>query len=265
MSAAVSSDAAAAQVSAADRYDYVIRIADDSLILSHRIAEWTSWAPQLEEDMALVNIGLDLLGEARLLLTYAGTLAPEPKTEDELAYLREEPEFRCVDLVEHPTVHHFGRAMVQLFLYAAYAVPLWTRLSESTDRSLAEIAAKSLKEARYHLEHSAGWVIRLGDGTEESHTKMVEALELFWPLADDLFQTDALTEKIVAAGIGPDPELLRTEWRRTVEQVLAEATLDVPTLSFILGEGRSGVHSEYLGYALAEMQYIHRLHPGVEW
>jgi ring-1,2-phenylacetyl-CoA epoxidase subunit PaaC len=253
------------EVSPADRYDYLIRLGDDSLILSHRVAEWCSWAPQLEEDMALVNISLDLLGQTRLLYTYAGTLTDEPKTEDDLAYLREEPDFRCIDLVEHPTVHHYGRLTAQLFLYCAYAVPLWRRLTASTDAALAEIAAKSLKEARYHLEHSAGWVIRLGDGTEESHAKLVEAFDLLWPLAEDLFQTDALTDKIVAAGIGPDPKELAVEWRATVEEVFAEATLAIPTVKFRAGKGRSGVHSEYLGYALAEMQYIHRLHPGAQW
>lgn len=254
-----------AQVSPAERYEYVLRLGDDNLILSHRVAEWCSWAPQLEEDMALVNISLDLLGQARLLLTYAGTLTDSRKTEDDLAYLREEDEFRCVDLVEYPTVHEYGQVVAQLFLYSAYAVPLWRRLTQSTDPALAEIAAKSLKEARYHLEHSAGWVIRLGDGTEVSHAKMVEAFELLWPLADDLFQTDALTDTMVAAGIGPDPKELAAEWRATVEQVFAEATLALPTVRFRAGRGRSGVHSEYLGYALAEMQYIHRMNPGVEW
>lgn len=252
-------------VSAAERYDYVIRLGDDSLILSHRIAEWCSWAPQVEEDMAMVNISLDLLGEARLLLSYAGTLTDQPRTEDDLAYLREEPDFRCVDLVEYPTVHHFGRATAQLFLYSAYAVPLWQALTSSADATLAEIAQKSLKEARYHLEHSAGWVIRLGDGTEQSHAALVEAFELFWPLAEDLFATDALTDKLVAAGIAADPATLRAEWDKTVAAVFAEATLPMPTVKFRAGQGRAGVHSEYLGYALAEMQYIHRLHPGAQW
>ncbi len=256
---------AVAEVSAADRYEYVVRLGDDCLILSHRVAEWCSWGPQVEEDMALVNISLDLLGQTRLLLSYAGTLTDEPKTEDDLAYLREEPEFRCIDLVEHPTVHHYGRAVAQLFLYSAYAVPLWRRLTESSDATLAEIATKSLKEARYHLEHSAGWVIRLGDGTQESHDKLVEAFDLLWPLADDLFLTDVLTDKIVAAGIGPDPKALQAEWRSTVEEVFAEATLPIPSVNFRAGRGRQGFHSEYLGYALAEMQYLHRLHPGAQW
>ncbi len=248
-----------------DLFEYAIRLGDDSLVMSHRVAEWTSWAPQLEEDMALVNCGLDLLGQARNLLTYAGVVEGEGRTEDDFAYLREEHDFHNVHLVEHPTVHHFGRLVAQLFYYSAYAVPLWQQLSASSNSELAEIAVKSLKEARYHLEHAASWVIRLGDGTEESHAKMQEALDHFWPYTGDLFEADAVVTRLVAAGVAADPAAIKASWDQTVDTVLAEATLAKPTVNLRQGKGREGEHTENLGYLLAEMQYIHRLHPGVTW
>ncbi len=255
----------ATAVDTKDLYAYLLRLGDDALVMSHRIAEWTSWAPQLEEDMALVNIGLDLLGQVRNIYTYAGVVGGEGKTEDDLAYLREEHEFTCVHLVEHPTVHHFGRAMAQLFYWSAYAVPLWEQLSRSSDSSIAEIAVKSLKEARYHLEHAAAWVVRLGDGTEESHGKIQEALDHFWPYTGDLFRTDELNDRLVAAGVAADLATVKAAWDATVASVLAEATLPMPTVRLRDGTGRAGTHTEHLGYLLAEMQYIHRLHPGASW
>ena len=249
----------------ADRFEYVIRLADDSLILSHRLSEWASWAPQLEEDMALTNIALDLLGEARLLLTYAGEIEGQGNTEDDLAFLREEHEFRSVMMVEHETVHHFAKAIAVLFYYAAYAVPLWERLSDSRDSRLAEIAAKALKEARYHLEHASGWVIRLGDGTDESHARMQEAIDEFWPLAGDVFEVDPVVERLAMNGVVPHPDTIKSAWDATIAAVLSEATLTKPERPFRQGTGRQGLHSEHLGYALAEMQYVHRLHPGAEW
>ncbi|WP_370894854.1 1,2-phenylacetyl-CoA epoxidase subunit PaaC [Janibacter sp. GXQ6167] len=248
-----------------DRFEYVIRLADDSLILSHRVAEWASWAPQLEEDMALVNIGLDLLGQARLLLTYAGEIEGEGNTEDDLAFLREEHEFRSLLLVEQPTVHHFDQLIAQLFYYSAYALPLWERLVDSADSRLAEIAAKSVKEARYHLEHAAGWVIRLGDGTAESHARIQDAVDALWPLAGDFAEVDPVVEEMASHGLAPHPEALMSAWDATVTEVFAEATLTKPERGFRQGTGRQGLHSEHLGYLLAEMQYIHRLHPGAQW
>lgn len=253
------------EVDKSDRFEYSIRLGDDALILSHRLSEWASWAPQLEEDMALVNIGLDLLGQARLLLTYAGELEGEGNTEDDLAFLREEHEFRSVWLVEQPSLHHFELMVAQLFYFSAYHVPLMERLSHSTDARLAEIAAKSLKEARYHLEHAASWVIRLGDGTEESHVRIQKALDELWPLAGDVFELDPVTERLAAHGVVPHPGTIKPIWDQTVDAVLAEATLTKPTRDHRQGTGRRGVHSEHLGYLLAEMQYVHRLHPGAEW
>ncbi len=248
-----------------DRFEYVIRLGDDSLILSHRLSEWSSWAPQLEEDIALTNIALDMLGEARLLLTYAGEIEGQGNTEDDLAFLREEHEFRNVLLVEHPTVHHFAKAMAILLYYTAYVVPLWERLCDSKDTGLAEIAAKALKESRYHLEHAAGWVIRLGDGTPESHARMQEAIDEFWPLAGDVFEVDDVVERLAMNGVVPHPDTIKPVWDATIDAVLSEATLTKPERGFRQGTGRQLLHTEHLGYALAEMQYIHRLHPGAEW
>lgn len=256
---------ATTEITASDRFDYIIRLADDNLILSHRLAEWLSWAPQLEEDMALANVSLDLLGQARLLLTYAGDIEGEGNNEDDLAYLREEQDFRCCLLVEQPFEHEFGNEMARLLFYSAYAVHLWEALSESRDTPLAEIAEKSLKEARYHLEHAADWVIRLGDGTEESKRRMQTGLETMWPYVGELFLEDDLVERLVRAGVAADPARLKEKWDAAITSVIAEAKLELPTLNQQQPSGRKGVHSEYLGYVIAEMQYIHRLHPGARW
>jgi ring-1,2-phenylacetyl-CoA epoxidase subunit PaaC len=253
------------EVSQADRFEYVMRLADDSLIYSHRLAEWTSWAPQIEEDLALTNIALDLLGQARALLSYAGEIEGEGNGEDDLAYLREEQDFRCCLLVEQPMKHDFGAEMARLLFYSAYSVPLMEAMSESRDQTLAEIAAKSLKEVRYHLEHAIDWVIRLGDGTEESHRRMQNGLEEMWPYAGELFTSDPVTDAMVRASIGADPERLKLAWDRLVGETLTMATLVLPTRPFQQSAGRRGRHSEHLGYLLAEMQYVHRLHPGARW
>lgn len=221
--------------------------------------------PQLEEDLALVNIGLDLLGQARNLLAYAGTIEGEGRSEDDLAFLRNEREFRNVVLVEQPTLHDFAKVTAVLFYYSAYSVPLFEQLSTSSDTTLSEIAVKSLKEVRYHLEHVAGWVVRLGDGTELSHARMQEAVDEYWPIAGDLFEADAVAERLASQGVVPHPDALRTAWEATVSEVLDEATLTKPERGFRPGDGRTGLHSEHMGYLLAEMQYIHRMHPGAEW
>lgn len=259
----------------ADVREYTLRLADDSLILSHRLAEWAAKAPQLEEDLALTNIGLDLLGQARALLTYAGELgapqtdAPQTDdaaaTEDELAYLRQEPEFRSCLLVEQPNSDDFGLTMVRQLLFSGYQVPLFDRLIHSKDATLAAVAAKGLKEARYHLEHATDWVIRLGDGTDESHRRVQHSVDVLWPYVGELFENDELLGRLISDGVAPDPAELQRAWEGTVIPVLAEATLDIPATPFKPGTGRSGRHSEALGYLLAQMQYLHRLHPGATW
>jgi ring-1,2-phenylacetyl-CoA epoxidase subunit PaaC len=249
----------------ADRVDYALRLGDDALVLSHRLAEWSSRAPQLEEDIALTNIALDLLGQARALLTYAGSLEGEDRDEDDLAYLRREDEFRSCLLVEQPTRDDFGLAMAGLLYFAAYLVPLYEQLSGSTDATFAAIAAKGLKEARYHLGHASEWTIRLGDGTAESHRRMQESLDELWRFTGELFECDDLTDRLVAVGVAADPTQIRELWNKTIDVVLAEATLQRPSGTLLKGSGRSGRHSEHLGYLLAEMQYLHRLHPGATW
>jgi ring-1,2-phenylacetyl-CoA epoxidase subunit PaaC len=245
--------------------EYLLRLADDALIASHRLTEWSSWAPQLEEDIALTNIALDLLGQARSLLTYAGELEGAGRDEDDLAYLRQEGEFRCCLLVEQPTRGDFGAAIAGLLLFSAYLVPLYDELATSTDPTLAAIAAKGVKEARYHLEHAAEWTIRLGDGTAESHGRMQEALARMWRFSGELFECDETVRALATTGFAADPEVLRSAWDRTVAGVLDEATLIRPTGGSIAGTGRSGRHSEHLGFLLAEMQYLHRQHPGATW
>lgn len=248
-----------------DLHDYVLRLGDDSLVLSHRLAEWTSWAPQIEEDLALANIALDLLGQARLLLTLAGQVEGAGRTEDDLAYLRDDREFRNVLLVEEPTLHDFAAAVGVLLLYAAYAVPLWAALTDSAEPRLAAIAAKAVKEARYHRQHAADWVVRLGDGTAHSHQRMQAAVEVLWPLSGDLLAGDEVTARLVDAGVAADPAALTVAWHEAVSAVLGEATLEVPQREFRPGTGRAGVHSEAFGPMLAEMQSVHRRHPGASW
>ena len=258
-------DVEIAGVSTADHVEYLLRLADDALILSHRLTEWSSWAPQLEEDIALTNIALDLLGQARSLLTHAGELEAADRDEDDFAYLRQENEFRCCLLVEQPTRGDFGAAIAVLLLFSSYLVPLYQALERSTDPTVAAIAAKGIKEARYHLEHAAEWTVRLGDGTAVSHQRMQDALNRVWRYWGELFETDRVLEAVVAAGIAPDPATLRAAADRTISAVLDEATLDRPTTTSIVGTGRSGRHSEHLGFLLAEMQYLHRQHPGATW
>ena len=245
--------------------EYLLRLADDALILSHRLAQWASRAPQIEEDIALTNIGLDLLGQARALFTRAGEWEDAGRDEDDFAYLRQERDFRCCLLVEQPDRDDFAIAMVRQLLFSAYQLPLLQELSRSTDSEVAGIAAKGVKEVRYHLEHAAGWTIRLGDGTDESHRRSQAAVDALWPYTGELFESDDVTRAVAASGFGVDPATVRAEWDRMVDTVLAEATLERPAGEPRTGTGRRGVHSEQLGYLLAEMQYLHRLHPGAVW
>jgi ring-1,2-phenylacetyl-CoA epoxidase subunit PaaC len=247
--------------------EYTLRLADDSLILSHRLAEWSAHAPQLEEDIALTNIGLDLLGQARSLLTYAARTGGDERfrDEDDLAYLRQENEFRCCLLVQQPNEDDFGLTMVRQLFFSGYQVPLFDRLTHSKDATLAAVAAKGLKEARYHLEHATDWVLRLGDGTDESHRRVQQSVDTLWPYVGELFESDDLLQRLIGAGIAADPVAVHQDWDDAVPKVLVEATLTVPTAPFKQGTGRSGRHSESLGYLLAEMQYLHRLHPGAQW
>jgi ring-1,2-phenylacetyl-CoA epoxidase subunit PaaC len=241
-------------------FEYTLGLADDALVSAQRMGWWISRAPELEEDVALANIGLDQLGQARTLLTYAGELEGEGRSEDDLAYLRDDREFRNVKLVERPMTD-FGVAMARLLVFATYQLHLYRDLAMSRDTTLSGVAAKAVKEVAYHVDHAAHWVIRLGDGTDESHTRMQAALDAEWPFVDELFGPldDSLIGRVTA------PVALRDAVLTDVRRVVTEATLDVPEMSPALGGGRDGLHTEHLGYLLAEMQHLHRSHPGVTW
>ena len=245
-------------------FEYALRLADDALLLGHRLSEWCGRAPTLEEDMALANIGLDLIGQARSLYAYAGKVEGAGRDEDRLAYLREGREYRNLLLVELPN-GDFAQTIVRQLLYAAVMVPFWERLQGSKDQTLAAIAAKSVKEARYHLRHAAEWVIRLGDGTEESRDRTVAALDELWPWTGELFEQDAAEWALVEAGVAVDRAALKPAWDATVDRVLAEATLARPQDGWMQTGGRRGVHTEHLGYILAELQHLQRSHPGAVW
>ena len=246
------------------RFRYVLRLADTSLVLGQRLGEWVGHAPALEEDLALANIALDLIGQARLLLAYAGEIEGRGRDEDALAFLRDAPEFCNVSLAEQPN-GDFGRTIVRQFLLDAWQLELYEALAGSTDVRLAEIAAKAVKETRYHLRFSAGWLIRLGDGTEESHGRVEQALDALWRFTAELFAADELDEEIAAAGIGPSLAALRPRWEARVGEVLEEATLKRPAPARYAWHGKRGVHTEHLGHMLAEMQHLPRAFPGATW
>jgi len=243
---------------------YALALADDALIASHRLAEWVARAPQLEEDVALGNIALDLLGQARLLLQYAGSLSDPPVSEDDLAYFRDERAFRNVSLVERAN-GDFAVTMARLLVLAAYQHELYARLAHSTDETLAAVAAKAVKEVDYHRDHARQWVLRLGDGTAESHARMQAALDAEWPWAAELFDASGLAPELVADGVAIDPAELEAPVLDWVRAVVREATLTEPAVAPAVSTGRDGRHTEALGYLLAEMQHLARSHPGATW
>jgi ring-1,2-phenylacetyl-CoA epoxidase subunit PaaC len=243
---------------------YALRLGDDALVLGQRLCEWAARSPQLEEDVALLNLALDLLGQARSLLTLAGEREGAGRDEDDLAFLRDEPDFVNAQLVELEN-GDFGQTMARQLLFSAYALPLWQDLCGSTDEGLAGVAGKAVKELAYHLDHARSWVVRLGDGTEESHRRVQQGLDAVWPFAAELFEVDPLLERLVARGVAADPRALEPRWRALVEDALAEATLSVPETTWRPGGGRRGRHTEAMGYLLAELQHLHRSHPGVSW
>ncbi len=249
---------------AAARVRYLLRIADTSLVLGQRLGEWIGHAPAIEEDLGLANTALDLIGQARLLLAYAGELEGRGRSEDALAFLREEPDYLNATLAEQPN-GDFGDTIVRQFLLDAYQLELFERLTRSRDARLAGIAAKAVKETRYHLRFSAGWLIRLGDGTAESHGRVQASLERLWPYTRELFDPDDTDREIAAAGIGPDAAELQSAWSARVDRVLSEATLRRPADSPYRWYGKQGRHSEHLGYLLSDLQYLQRAHPGASW
>lgn len=245
-------------------FEYLLRLGDDSLILGHRMSEWCGHGPILEEDIAMTNIALDLVGQATTILNYAGETEGKGRDGDALAFLRFDRDYRNLLLVEQPN-GDFGKTMMRQFLFDAYRKPLFEKLEFSSDKHLAAIAEKSLKETRYHLKHSSEWVIRLGDGTDESHERIQEALDTLWRYTPELFYQDEVDAELVKNGIIPNNSEVEIEWRKTVNSVLEEATLKVPTNNWKQEGGRKGMHSEHLGYILAEMQYMQRAYPNMEW
>lgn len=249
---------------AGSRFQHVLRLADTNLILAQRLGEWIGHAPALEEDLGLANIALDLMGQARLLLTYAGEIEGKGRTEDTLAFLREDGDFLNAALVEQPN-GDFAQTLVRQFLIDAWQLEVYGRLEQSSDDRLAQIAAKSVKETRYHLRYSSHWVIRLGDGTQESHQRVQTALEVLWPYTAELFEADALDNEMLKAQVGPDLQAVHQSWNATVNDVLAEATLKRPDDKPFPWRGKQGNHSEHLGRMLAEMQHMQRTYPGAQW
>ena len=243
---------------------YALRLGDDALIAAQRLTEWVARAPQLEEDVALANIALDLLGQARLLLAYAGRCEGAGRDEDDLAFLRDEPAFVNCQLVELDG-GDFARTMARLLLFSLWQRELYGALARSTDEVLAGVAAKAVKEVAYHVDHARTWVVRLGDGTVESARRMQTGLAEVWPHGFELFEDDALTVTVAEEGVGVLPSSLRAGWERAVADVLVEATLTVPSTTWRPTGGRRGQHTEAFGYLLAEMQHLHRSHPGASW
>jgi ring-1,2-phenylacetyl-CoA epoxidase subunit PaaC len=243
---------------------YVLRLGDDALVLAQRTGEWIAASPQLEEDVAMGNIALDLLGQARSLLTYAGELEGAGRDEDALAYFRDERDFVSAQIFEIAN-GDFGRTTARLLVTSAYQFELYTRLMESTDQTLAAIAAKAVKEVAYHRDHATMWTLRLGDGTDESHRRIQAGLEEIWPYVGELFEPDELTDALAAEGVAVAPAALESPTLGYVDSVLAEATLARPAGGYHHTGGRRGVHTEQMGYLLAEMQHLARSHPGAHW
>lgn len=245
-----------------DVANYALYLGDDALILAQRLGWWISRGPELEEDIALGNIALDLLGHARFFLTYAGTAWD--KTEDDLAYFRDEEEFRSVRLVEQEN-GDYGQTIARQFLFSFYQRELYSRLVNSTDATLAAIADKALKEVQYHQDHAYQWVLRFGLGTEESKRRIETGLYYMWPYVNELFNDDELTSKLAAEGIAVLPSTLREPYMETITKRLGEADLAVPEVPFARGGDRSGEFSEQRGHILTEMQVLARRHPGATW
>ena len=244
-------------------FTYTLRIADSSLILGQRMSEWCSKGPTLEEDIAMSNISLDLFGQANGFYEYASQLDGS-KSADELAFKRNEREFFNHQLAEQEN-GNFGITTVRNFLHDVFNFLFYTQLASGKDETLAALAAKSLKEVKYHLRHSSNWLIRLGDGTKESNTKAQEALELLWQYTEELFEMDEIDNELLNLGIGVDNTALKTPWNEIVNSTLKKAKLNRPEDGYMATGGKKGIHTEYLGFLLAEMQFLQRAYPNAKW
>ena len=243
---------------------YVLQLADNNLILGQRLGEWCGHGPVLEQDIALTNISLDLIGQARLLYQYAAKLDGGESTEDTMAYLRKEHEYRNLLLTEQAN-GDFAQTIARQFFYDTFNFLNYSKLLLSTDETLRALAQKSIKEVTYHLRYSSEWVVRLGDGTKESHRRMQQAVDLLWPLTGEMFIPEDYESALTDAGISVDIAALKTDWEKKVDAVLQEATLQKPEATWMQSGGKRGVHSEQMGYILAELQYMQHAYPGLEW
>lgn len=243
---------------------YVLRLGDNALVLGQRLTEVITRGPELEEELANANFALDYLGQARMYYGYAGELEGDGRSEDDFAFLRDDHEFRNLLIVEHPN-GHFGDIMMRQFLFEHFYVLQLAALERCRDRRLAEIAARAIKEVRYHLRHVSQWIVRLGDGTEESHERVSASLERLWSYSGEAFAGDEVDDLVRDRYDGPDLAKLEPGWRRNVQAVLETATLTLPEAEWMHGGGRAGHHSEHFGFLLAEMQHLQRAHPGARW
>lgn len=246
------------------KFQYLLRLADSSLIIGHRLSEWCGHGPILEEDIALINIALDFVGNATALYVYAAQVEGKEHTEDDLAYLRNEREYRNLLLTEQPN-GDYANTVARQFLYDVFTFFLYEELKTSKDETIAAIAVKSHKEITYHLRHSTEWMYRLGDGTEESHQRLQTALNDLWMFTPDLFDMDEVDVLLMNLSIVPDLNKIKDEWEKRVNEVIAEATLQIPTTIIKQKGSREGKHSEHLGFLLAEMQSMQRAYPGAKW
>jgi ring-1,2-phenylacetyl-CoA epoxidase subunit PaaC len=245
-------------------FEFLTRIGDNTLILGHRLSEWCGHSPALEEDIALSNTALDLIGQTQLWLGLAGEVEGKGRSADNLAYLRDARDFRNVLLVERPN-GDFAKTLMRQFLFDAWHFLMLKALCASTDKRIADIAEKTSKEVAYHLDRSRDLIIRLGDGTAESHRRMQEALDDLWAYTGELFAGDVIDAELAAAGIAPEPVSLKATWDELVGDTLQEATLKRPADGFMHKGGKRGIHTEHMGFVLADMQFLQRAYPGATW
>ena len=245
-------------------FQYLLRLGDNAAILGHKLSEWCGHGPELEEDIAIINTSLDLLGHARSLYTYAGEVEGNGRTEDDLAYLREERKYVNALICELPN-GHYGDTIARQFLFDQFNFLLFSELVKSSDETLAAIAAKAVKEISYHLRRSTEWVLRLGDGTQESHDKIQESFENLWSYTGDMFVQNEADKVVIGAGIGPELNAIHSVWKEKVQAVLAEATLTKPEGEWMHSGSKNGRHTEHMGHILSELQYMQRAYPGAEW
>lgn len=245
-------------------FQYTLRLGDSNLILGHRLSEWCGFGPYLEEDIALTNIALDLVGQSRSFLAYAAKVEDKGRDEDDLAYFRKERDFLNILMAEQPN-GDFGKTMMRQFLFDVFHFYFQEELQNSKDEELSSIAAKSIKEVTYHLRHSSEWMLRLGDGTKESHNRVQNALDDLWKFTGEMFEMNEVDEILIKEGIAPDLNAIKKKWDKKVKEVFEEATLKIPDNQWMMNGSREGKHTEHLGYILAELQHIPRTYPDAKW